>query len=111
MVLFVGPFSFLENSPRSNAINTSKVYMAFYNYPKGNQMDKDEIKALLKDVISNFIKDEPDAAKENFHDVLSAKMRDRVNPPHVETEEEIAARAEAEAAEAEAAAETAASAT
>lgn len=62
-------------------------------------MDKDEIKALLKDVVSNFIKDEPDAAKQNFHDVLSAKMRDRVNPPHVETEEEKVAR---EAAEAEA---------
>jgi hypothetical protein len=80
------------------------------------KMDKDEIKATLKDLVSNFIKDEPDAAKQNFHDALNAKMRDRVNPPHVETEEEIAAReeaeasAEAEAEAAEAAAEAAAAA-
>jgi hypothetical protein len=49
------------------------------------KMDKDEIKATLKDLVSNFIKDEPDAAKQNFHDALNAKMRDRVNPPHVES--------------------------
>lgn len=65
-------------------------------------MDKEEIKAALKDLISNFIKDEPDAAQANFHDALSAKMRDRVNPPAVETEEEAAARVAAEEAEEEA---------
>jgi hypothetical protein len=67
-------------------------------------MDKDEIRSLLKDIVSNFIKDEPDAAKENFHLAISAKARDRVNPPTVETEEEAAARIEAEAEEAAASA-------
>lgn len=70
-------------------------------------MDKEEIKATLRDFVSNLIKDESDPAEKNFHDALNAKMRDRVNPPHVETEEEIAAREEAEAA-AEAEAEAAA---
>ena len=54
-------------------------------------MDNEEVKALLKDVISNFIKDEPDAARENFHAALSAKMRERVNPTVPETAEEAAA--------------------
>ena len=61
-------------------------------------MDKDEVKAALRDVISSFIKDDPETANQNLHDVLSAKMRERVNPTPVETEEEAVARAEAEAA-------------
>lgn len=65
-------------------------------------MDNEEVKALLKDVISNFIKDEPDAARENFHAALSAKMRERVNPTVAETEEEAAAREALEVDEAEA---------
>lgn len=62
-------------------------------------MDNEEVKALLKDVISNFIKDEPDAARENFHAALSAKMRERVNPTVPETAEEAAAREAAESDE------------
>jgi hypothetical protein len=65
-------------------------------------MDQDEIKAQLRDVISSFIKDDPETANQNLHAVLSAKMRERVNPTPVETEDETAARI---AAEEEAAAE------
>ncbi len=65
-------------------------------------MNPEEVKALLMDVVSNFIKDEPDAAKKNFHDALTGKARDRVNPPAVETEEEAANRIAAEEAETEA---------
>lgn len=43
-------------------------------------MDKEETKAALKDVISNLIKDDPEAARQGLHDVLANKMRDRVNP-------------------------------
>ena len=67
-------------------------------------MDKDEVKVSLRDVISSFIKDDPETANQNLHDVLSVKMRERVNPTPVETEEEAAARI---AAEEEAAAEAA----
>jgi len=44
-------------------------------------MDKEEIRAKLLDVVSSLIKDDADAAQSNVHDVLAAKMRDRVNPP------------------------------
>lgn len=62
-------------------------------------MSPEEIKSMLKDVVSNFIKDEPDTAKENFHAVLSAKLQAKTNPVVPETDEEIAARLEAEASE------------
>lgn len=48
-------------------------------------MNKQEIKDLLKDVVVNFIKDDPEAAKTSFHGALGAKMRDRVNPPEDES--------------------------
>ena len=44
-------------------------------------MDKEEVKSALKDVITNLIKDDPETARQGLHDVLAAKMRDRVNPP------------------------------
>ena len=58
-------------------------------------MTPEEIKSLLKDVISNFIKTDPDAAKENLHTALTAKARERINPTPTETEEEATARIEA----------------
>jgi hypothetical protein len=61
-------------------------------------MDKEEIKSILKDVVSNFIKDEYDSAKENFHTALAAKAREKLNPQPVETDDEIAARIAAEEA-------------
>jgi hypothetical protein len=44
-------------------------------------MDQDEMKAALKDVISNLVKDDVESARQGIHDVLAAKMRDRINPP------------------------------
>jgi len=52
-------------------------------------MDKDEMKLSLRDVISSLIKGEdPEVANQKLHDVLSAKMRERVNPtPEVDPTE------------------------
>ena len=44
-------------------------------------MDKDEAKAVIKDMISSLIRDDAEAASQQLHDVLAAKMRDRLNPP------------------------------
>ena len=67
-------------------------------------MDKEEIKVALRNAVSSLIKDEPDAFKTNLHDVLAAKLRDRVNPPATEAEAaEIAAEADAAVADEEAA--------
>jgi hypothetical protein len=47
-------------------------------------MDREEMKAALRDVITNLIRDNEgsgEAATKGLHDVLAAKMRDRVNPP------------------------------
>lgn len=44
-------------------------------------MDPQEVTDRLKNVITNIIKDDPEAARAELHDVLAAKMRDRVNPP------------------------------
>lgn len=62
-------------------------------------MDRDEALDALKRVINSLIKDDPkdesgdkshiDAANKDLHDVITAKMRDRINPPtdtEVETE-------------------------
>lgn len=42
-------------------------------------MDNEEIKNMLKDVIGNFIKDEQDEARENFHNALTMKAREKLN--------------------------------
>lgn len=60
-------------------------------------MDKEEIRLMLKDMVSSFIKDEPDDAQKIFHDALSTKMRDRVNPEPAESEEDKQSRLESEA--------------
>lgn len=43
-------------------------------------MDHEEMKAKLKDVITARVKDDIDAAKDAFHQVLQAKMRQRISP-------------------------------
>jgi hypothetical protein len=43
-------------------------------------MDAAEVKDRLKSVINNLIKDQPEEASKDLHDVLAAKMRDRINP-------------------------------
>lgn len=43
-------------------------------------MDQAEINDRLKNVISSIIKDDPEAAKRELHDVLAAKMRARIEP-------------------------------
>jgi hypothetical protein len=49
-------------------------------------MDKEELQVLLKNVISSFIKDDPDQAKTDFHKALSAKLQDRISPKESEVE-------------------------
>ena len=41
-------------------------------------MDKSEIKAQLLNAINSIIKDEPEEADVALHDVLAAKMKDRL---------------------------------
>lgn len=43
-------------------------------------MDAAEVKDRLKSVINNLIKDQPEEASKDLHDVLAAKMRDRISP-------------------------------
>ena len=43
-------------------------------------MTPEEVKDKLKSVINSLIKDQPDEASKDLHDVLAAKMRDRINP-------------------------------
>ena len=43
-------------------------------------MTPEEVKDKLKSVINSLIKDQPDDASKDLHDVLAAKMRDRINP-------------------------------
>ena len=43
-------------------------------------MNPDEVKDALEAVISHLIKDDPEAARAGLHDVLAAKMRERVSP-------------------------------
>lgn len=50
-------------------------------------MDKDEAKAVIKDMISSLIRDDAEAASQQLHDVLAAKMRDRLNPPSQENDD------------------------
>lgn len=43
-------------------------------------MDPQEVKDRLKNVFVNLVKDDKEAAQAELHDVLAAKMRNRVNP-------------------------------
>lgn len=43
-------------------------------------MDSTEIKATIKDMLSNLIRDDAEGARQNLHDVLAAKMRERIAP-------------------------------
>ena len=43
-------------------------------------MTPEEVKDKLKSVINSLIKDQPEDASKDLHDVLAAKMRDRINP-------------------------------
>ena len=55
---------------------------------KENIMSSEDVKAQIKDMISDFIKDDPESAKQNFHAALASKMQDRINPvEEVETTE------------------------
>jgi hypothetical protein len=47
-------------------------------------MDAQEVRDRLKNVFVSMVKDDQDAAKAELHDVLAAKMRDRINPPAAE---------------------------
>lgn len=47
-------------------------------------MDPQEMRDKIMAAINGLIKGEPESEKEsetNIHDVLAAKMRDRINPP------------------------------
>ena len=59
------------------------LLLSIYSYQRNN-MDAEEVKDRLKSVINNLIKDQPDEAKKELHDVLAAKMRDRISPPEPE---------------------------
>jgi hypothetical protein len=39
-----------------------------------------------RDIITAIVKDDDDTARAAFHQVLQAKMRDRINPPEAEAE-------------------------
>ena len=54
-------------------------------------MDAQEVKDRLKNVFINLVKDDNEAAKAELHDVLSAKMRDRVSPPEIASHDEVVA--------------------
>ena len=43
-------------------------------------MDAEEVKDRLKGVINSIIKDQPEEASKELHDVLAAKMRARISP-------------------------------
>jgi hypothetical protein len=43
-------------------------------------MDAQEMKDRLQGVINALIKDQPDQATQDLHDVLAAKMRARISP-------------------------------
>ena len=43
-------------------------------------MDAQEVKDRLQAVINSLIKDQPEEASKELHDVLAAKMRARISP-------------------------------
>lgn len=43
-------------------------------------MDAQEVKDRLQSVINALIKDQPEEATKELHDVLAAKMRNRISP-------------------------------
>jgi hypothetical protein len=43
-------------------------------------MDAQEVRDRLQGVINALIKDQPEEASKELHDVLAAKMRDRISP-------------------------------
>lgn len=47
-------------------------------------MDAQEMKDRLQGVINALIKDQPDQANQDLHDVLAAKMRARISPEEAE---------------------------
>jgi len=49
-------------------------------------MNPQEIRDKLMAAINGIIKDEPDTAEANLHDILAAKMRARINGDEVEPE-------------------------
>lgn len=49
-------------------------------------MSPEEVKDKLKSTINHIIKGDADAASAEFHDVVAAKMRDRVAPETVAAE-------------------------
>jgi len=46
-------------------------------------MDAQEVRDRLQGVINALIKDQPEEASKELHDVLAAKMRDRISPEEV----------------------------
>lgn len=50
-------------------------------------MDAQEVKDRLKSVINHVIKDNPEEASKELHDVLAAKMRARIAPEEDDTAE------------------------
>ena len=52
-------------------------------------MDAAEVKDRLKSMINNLIKDQPEEASKDLHDVLAAKMRDRINPEEATQDETL----------------------
>jgi hypothetical protein len=52
-------------------------------------MSPEEIQDKLKNVINSLIKDNPEAAKSDLHDVLAAKMRERIGVGEPEIEPEV----------------------
>ena len=46
-------------------------------------MNTDERKAVIRDMLNSLIKADSDTAEKHFHDVLSDKTRERLNPTPV----------------------------
>jgi hypothetical protein len=47
-------------------------------------MTPEEIKARIRDMVDSLIKDDGEQASSAFHDALTAKSRDRINPPEAD---------------------------
>ena len=52
-------------------------------------MDAQEVRDRLQGVINALIKDQPEEASKELHDVLAAKMRDRISPEEVTVDNEV----------------------
>lgn len=52
-------------------------------------MDAQEVKDRLQSVINALIKDQPEEATKELHDVLAAKMRNRISPEEATNDDDV----------------------